>query len=64
MSGAEHGHAQDRIKGILSPKGMLTPDSPWRAKSDRGPKGNLCFECCSSGSSQRAGFCVSLHGVN
>lgn len=42
---------------------MLSPDSPERAEIDIDPNRNLCFECCSSGRSQGAGICVSLHGA-
>lgn len=59
VTGGEQGHTRDRTKGTLSPKGMLTPDSPVRREMDTGLKGNLCFGSCSSGSDQGTGFCVS-----
>lgn len=64
MSDGKQGHSQDKTKAALSPKGMLTPRSPGRADINSGLEEKLCFGPYSSGSDQRAGFCVSLHGVN
>lgn len=64
MSDGKRGHTQDRTEAALSPKGMLTCSSPGRAEINTGLKEKLCFGSYSSGSDQRAGFCLSLHRAN
>lgn len=63
VSGGEQGHTQDRTKDALSPKGMLTPDSPGRVETDTGPKGMCALGPAALGVTSVQDS-VPLHGVN